>query len=93
MPAGVIQADLYAVEQHLDILVLALIIAALGGQEREVVGAGKRIDGLADAAVVLEVGDLDAVGGIGIARGVGGAIGAGPAVPENVQAEPPGADR
>ena len=70
------QADLRAVDQDLDFLVLGLIIGALGGQERDVVRAGVKVDGLAHAAVVLEEGDLAPVGGIGAAQGEAAAIGA-----------------
>ena len=45
-----------------------LIRVALGGQEREVVGLGIQVDGLAHAAVVHEEADLGAFGGIGDCR-------------------------
>ena len=72
------QTDLRAVDQHLDLLVLGLIMGALGGQERDAVRAGVEVDGLADAAVVLDEGNLGPVGGIGAADGEGAVIGAHP---------------
>ena len=61
------QIDLGAVDQHLELLALALTIDALGGLERDVVGAGNEVDGLAQDTVALDVGHLAAVGGVGIA--------------------------
>ena len=62
------------VDQHVDRLVLGLTIGKLGGLERDVVRAGNQVDGLAYAAIALNVSDLGAVGGSGIVEGESGAV-------------------
>src|SRR5262249_14709384 len=47
----------------------------LGGQEAEAVGAGREVDRLADAALLLQEGDLEALGGGGVAAGEAAAVG------------------
>ena len=63
-----------AVDQDLDPLILGLVVQTLRGEEGEIVDAGVEVDGLADAAIVLDEGDLRAVGGVGIAVGERAAV-------------------
>src|SRR5262249_58960108 len=61
------RADRDAVHQHLEGLGAVLEVAALGGGEGQVVGAGRQVDRLAEAAEALEEGDLRALRGVGVA--------------------------
>src|SRR5262249_5083051 len=47
----------------------------LGGQEAEAVGAGREGDRLADGALLLQEGDLEALGAGGVAAGEAAAVG------------------
>ena len=59
-----------AVDQHLEVLLRRLVVAALGGVEGEHVGAGgPAADALAERAGLLEEGDLEPLGGRWVARG------------------------
>ena len=84
-------ADHDAVDQHLEVLLGRLVVAALGGVEGEHVGAGGPAgDGLAERAGPLEEGDLCALGAAGLPEVKPLLLPEMPEPPEKVQGEPVG---
>ncbi len=78
--AGDLRVGRISIDQDLDFLVLGLVVETLCRLEGNVVDAGDQVHGLADGGIVLEEGDLGAVGGVGISGGEGAGIAAHPAV-------------
>ena len=80
MTEGVIKpttCTVAGVDQDRDLLARALP-GTLGGHERDVVGVGVQVEGLADAAAVRDVADLGPLGSIGGCGGEAAAIGGDP---------------